>query len=236
MTVRDAEEGALVTRHLAEEHGVDVVKIAIETGFLSGYEEPGWPTLEPAAIQAITLEAHARSKTVHAHVTQASEVAVAIEQGCDVAAHTPIDEIPDEILLRGIRAGFIFTSTANIWTDEEHLAAVRSNLRRYTEMGGRVALGTDAPGYQPGGEMPLGELRHLASSGMSPRDVLLASTRNAAAALGAHDRVGTLQPGKLADLVIVAGDPLHDLDDLAAVVCVIADGEIVRGCDRGSRR
>jgi imidazolonepropionase-like amidohydrolase len=65
---------------------------------------------------------------------------------------------------------------------------------------------------------------------MSPGDALLAGTRNAAAALGAADRLGTLEPGKLADLLVVDGEPDRDvrvLQDPSRLLVVMKDGQVV---------
>jgi imidazolonepropionase-like amidohydrolase len=65
---------------------------------------------------------------------------------------------------------------------------------------------------------------------MSPAEALLAGTRNAAAAIGAGDRLGTLEPGKLADLLVVEGEPDRDvraLQDPARLLVVMKDGQIV---------
>ena len=81
--------------------------------------------------------------------------------------------------------------------------------------------------------MPLGELRQLETAGLARNDILLAATSYAAAALGAEAELGTLEPGKFADLIVIEGDPLVDIGDLANVRCVIAKGEIVTGCSSG---
>ena len=70
----------------------------------------------------------------------------------------------------------------------------------------------------------------MVDRGMSPEQALMAGTRNAAAALGAEDRLGTLEPGKLADLLVVDGEPDRDvrvLQDPARLLVVMKEGQIV---------
>ena len=69
---------------------------------------------------------------------------------------------------------------------------------------------------------------NLRDAGMPALDVIRAITINAAAALGWQDRVGALEPGKLADLVAVSGDPIADITELERVRFVMKDGQVVR--------
>ena len=74
--------------------------------------------------------------------------------------------------------------------------------------------------------MPLDELKLLQAAGLSPLEVIEAATRNAAYVCGHGDELGTLEEGKLADLIVVDGDPLADLDVMDAVLFVVKDGEV----------
>ena len=210
---------------LLDNHKVDLIKIAIETGFENDYKDAGWPILSLEEIRVIADATHERGKLVRAHVTQPGELRAAIESGVDVAAHTPIVEIPDDLLTEAARLEVIFVSTANIWGPQSK-AYVVSNLLRFHRLGGRVALGTDYP-YQAGSEMPVAEMQLLVDAGFTPAEVLVAATRNGAFALGMQDDFGTLEPGKLADIIVVDGDPLTEIADMANVRVVILDGELI---------
>jgi imidazolonepropionase-like amidohydrolase len=90
-------------------------------------------------------------------------------------------------------------------------------------------MGTDA-GVVPHGTN-LRELGLMADLGMTPMDVIVATTKTAAECLGWEDRVGTLEAGKLADVVVTSVDPLtriHDLADVENIALVIKGGEIVK--------
>ena len=89
-----------------------------------------------------------------------------------------------------------------------------------------MALGTDYP-YQRDVFMPVPEMQMLTGAGFTPREVLLAATRNSAVAIGRQDELGTLEVGKLADIIVVDGDPLSDIEDMKRVTVVVRDGEVV---------
>jgi imidazolonepropionase-like amidohydrolase len=100
------------------------------------------------------------------------------------------------------------------------------NLRRVHAAGIPVAMGTDAGNpLTLHGASVYNEMEAMAAAGLTPMDVLVASTRNAARAMG-RDDIGTLQPGKLADLVVLDADPLADVRNLRAVRLVARGGEV----------
>jgi len=103
-------------------------------------------------------------------------------------------------------------------------------FRRAAEAGVRIALGTDTyRSLRDYWGRNAYELELMAERGLSPEQALLAATRNAADALGAGDRLGTLEPGKLADLLVVDGEPDRDvrvLQDPARLQVVVQEGRI----------
>jgi imidazolonepropionase-like amidohydrolase len=99
--------------------------------------------------------------------------------------------------------------------------------RRFHALGGTIALGNDfggVPNVEPG--MPLVEMKLLLAAGLTPMEVIEASTRHAAFVCGHGDSLGVLTPGKLADIIVVAGDPLADLEAMRHVVAVIKNGQL----------
>ena len=99
-------------------------------------------------------------------------------------------------------------------------------VRRFHELGGTVALGNDYGTWRVELGMPLPEMRLLLAAGLTPMEVIEASTRNAARVCGHGDELGTLEPGKLADVIIVDGNPLIDIEEMSQVLLVIKGGQI----------
>ncbi len=228
-TVEGPDDAYEITSTIIDEEGAELIKVAIETGFDTDYDATdGWPTLSMEELEAIVRAAHERDVMVRAHVTNPGEALAAARAGLDVLAHTPIHEMPDEVLDECLEAGLIFVSTANIWgyPGRERGRPVGPNLYRYHRKGGIVAMGTDVP-YQRGSIMPIGEFELFIEAGFTPAEVLVASTRNSAMAIGREDDLGTLEVGKLADIIVVDGDPLADIHAMERVSVVVRDGEII---------
>jgi imidazolonepropionase-like amidohydrolase len=100
-------------------------------------------------------------------------------------------------------------------------------VRRFHTKGGIVALGNDY-GADPVIErgMPLREMQLLLAAGLTPMEVIQAGTRHAAYACGHGDELGTLEPGKLADVIIVDGDPLAGMEAMSRVIVVVKSGQV----------
>jgi imidazolonepropionase-like amidohydrolase len=100
-------------------------------------------------------------------------------------------------------------------------------VRYFHTLGGVVALANDYNTditIEKG--MPLREMRLLLAAGLTPMHVIEAGTRNAAQVCGHGNELGTLEPGKLADVIVVDGDPLTDIEAMSRVSVVIKDGQI----------
>ena len=89
------------------------------------------------------------------------------------------------------------------------IADHKASIQRAHQAGVKIAMGADAFGWDQGDS--LHELMLLVDAGMSPMEAIVAGTRTGAELLGQEDRLGTIAPGKLADLLIVEGDPLADI-------------------------
>jgi imidazolonepropionase-like amidohydrolase len=99
-------------------------------------------------------------------------------------------------------------------------------LCRFVKAGGHVVTGTDAPAVTPGISMHR-EMEFLVDMGLTPMQAIMAATKIGAEYLGAEKDLGTIEQGKLADLIIVDGDPLKNIRDTRNIVRVIKDGELV---------
>jgi imidazolonepropionase-like amidohydrolase len=92
-----------------------------------------------------------------------------------------------------------------------------------------VALGTDYAGYDATFDlgMPFTELEMMQAAGMTPMQIVVAATRNAAYVCNLEHELGTLEPGKIADVLVIDGDPLADLGALATIRLVIHNGVVI---------
>jgi imidazolonepropionase-like amidohydrolase len=100
----------------------------------------------------------------------------------------------------------------------------REWIRRFRDLGGQVLVGTDTPF---GGILIHRELALLAELGLTPLELISTATGRAAAAMHVADRIGTVETGKAADLVVVEGDPMTDLAALRNIAMVIQAGKVV---------
>jgi imidazolonepropionase-like amidohydrolase len=233
VTVQDAEQARAMIESLAD-GGADVIKLAV-----SGRTDVRWQELTDEQVAAITGTAHARGLRVSAHVDRSVALRRAVLNGIDNAAHSPRDQIPDDVIALMVERNVSLTPTISVY---EALAQQRGtvtvwrkrmqpvmydNLRRFVAAGGTLALGDDfggVPGMRAG--MPMAELLHWQAAGLSPQQIIEASTRGSALATGLDEELGTVEAGKLADLLVVQGDPLADLNVLAQPLLVLKGGQV----------
>jgi imidazolonepropionase-like amidohydrolase len=125
------------------------------------------------------------------------------------------------------RVGTLFRKTDRSELEQLVIDLHLEAARRFHALGGVFALGTDyggVPHIELG--MPLIEMRLLQAAGLTPLEVIEAGTRHAATVCGHGAELGTLEPGRLADVIVVAGDPLADLGALDSVIAVVKGGEV----------
>jgi imidazolonepropionase-like amidohydrolase len=230
-SVEEARQAA--TRLLAS--GADGLKIAVQRGTALRR----LPTLTSEQVAAITQAAHARHTWVSAHIIDPEDAARAVANGVDDLAHAPVIKMPDELIRQMVARDVLLIPTlvaeggfrANLsYTDRERavaLDATRYNLQRFLAAGGKVALGSDFGSGRMRLGMPLLELQSMVNVGMTPMQVIAAATRYAAQACGLQDRLGTLEAGKRADVIVVKGDPLKDIQAMKDVMIVIKGGEVI---------
>lgn len=209
--------------------GADVIKVATSGGVLSARDDPRHAHFRPAELEALVEEATAAGMFVMAHAQGADGIKNAVRAGIRSIDHGIY--LDDEGIALMLARGTWFVPTLvapqgvldavdagvslpPVVVDKARMVIDihRAAFRRAVEAGVRIAMGTDS-GVTPHGSN-LRELQLMADGGMAPGAVLEATTRSAAELMGVDDDLGTIAEGKLADLVVVAGDP-YDFTDLA---------------------
>jgi len=211
--------------------GADLIKIAIEDN-LQGRT---WPMLSMDEIQRICQTAHNRNRRVAAHISRSKHLGMAIEGGVDDVVHMVIDYLPDSLITLMIEKNIYWVPTLELWKGVSErfglnwIATAKNNLIRFVQAGGKVALGTDYDGYTTPFDlgMPITEIRLIEEAGMSPMQIIIAGTKNAALVCNLENELGTIEPGKIADITIVYDNPFEDLESLLNVQIVIHNGEII---------
>src|SRR5262249_45974573 len=221
--------------------GADVIKCATTGGASS---RPGHGPLDGAfnldEMQALTDEAHALDRRVMCHALGGRGLRNAIEAGVDSIEHgCYLGEKPELLDMMAQRAIFFVPTFAvyeyhrksalpHVRERAHHLQEHHvTSLRLAFAAGVKIAAGTDAGGHgHPNNAM---EIECLVKTGLTPPQALPAATRRAAECLGLERDIGTVGKGKLADLVVVAGDPLSNvslLQDSERIALVLKGGEI----------
>ena len=208
--------------------GADQLKIMLESNL--GYADR---VLSEEAARTIVEIAHRQGKKVSAHVSLSRDIKKAIDVGADDLAHMVIDKLPGDLINEIVEAGIYWTPTLEMWQgvlSKEYLAISLDNLNRFSKAGGKVALGSDYGGTYADFDlgMPMKEIQLMHQAGMSPSDIIVSATKNAAEVCGLGNELGTLQKGKIADILVIDGNPLEDLANLTKVRLVIKSGVIIR--------
>jgi imidazolonepropionase-like amidohydrolase len=222
------EEMRRVVRTLVR-MGADVIKVATSGGVLSPRDRPTHAHLSPAELDVLVAEANGAGIFVMAHAQATPGIKNAIRAGIRSIEHGIYldDEAIELMLERGTwlvptlvaPRGVIDAAEAGLSIPESSLQKARevvethrASFARAVAAGVKVAMGTDS-GVTAHGQN-LRELALMVEGGMTPMAAIQATTRSAAELLGVADELGTLEPGKRADFVVVDGDPL-DLGTLA---------------------
>ncbi|HEX7196007.1 MAG TPA: amidohydrolase family protein [Candidatus Limnocylindria bacterium] len=219
--------------------GADVIKVAVSGGVLSPRDKPTHAHFRAAELEALVEEATAAGIWVMAHAQAAPGIKNAIRAGIRSIDHgIYLDDEAIELMLthgtwlvptlvapRGVidaaEAGAAIPE-ASVAKAREVVETHRASFAKAVSAGVKVAMGTDS-GVTPHGEN-LRELELMVEGGMTPMQAIEATTRSAAELMGLDGDLGTLEPGKRADLVVVDGDPLEVGMLAARVEAVYQDG------------
>jgi len=225
--------------------GCDVIKTCASGGGGTDREEPDVRNLTQEELDAIVDEAHALHKQAAVHCFTPGAHRMAIKSGCDTIEHMVFHD--DDSLDKILEAEVWMTPTLSHRTD--HAIEIRRDIgtpqftlnkmktiqphcfktfQRFYKDGVNIAMGTDM-GFEPGMGSNAFELEIYVQLGMKPMDAILTATRNAAKAIKLDHELGTLEKGKIADIVAVHGDPLADiriLQERKRIHLVLKEGKI----------
>ncbi len=240
-----AADGVEQVQHKTREiikYGADLIKVCATGGVLSKGDDPNASQYTLEEMKAIVADAHRLGRKVAAHAHGAQGVIWASEAGVDSVEHGHL--MNDAAIATLKKNGTYLVPTLYLvdW-QREHAAqanlpeyaklkmemvsaAGKQNAKKAFEAGVKIGLGTDAAVYPHG--LNAHELAVYVGLGMTPLQAIQTATINDADLLGWSDKIGTLEPGKWADLIAVDGDPLQDITTLQRVKFVMKGGGVVK--------
>jgi imidazolonepropionase-like amidohydrolase len=238
-------DGVEAVQHKTREvikYGADLIKICATGGVLSKGDDPNAAQYTLEEMKAIVADAHRLGRKVAAHAHGAQGVIWASEAGVDSVEHGHL--MNDEAIATLKKNGTYLVPTLYLM-DWQRENAAQANLPDYArrklemvsqtgkmnakkafEAGVKIGFGTDAAVYPHG--LNAHEFAVYVKLGMTPLQAIQTATINDADLLGWSDKVGTIEPGKFADIIAVDGDPLADVTTLERVKFVMKGGEVVK--------
>jgi len=224
-------------------NGADVIKTCATGGVLSLNDDVDSPQLTQAELDALVDQAHTMRRRAAAHAHGAEGAKRAIRAGTDSIEHGSF--LDDEAVQMMVQRGTFYVPTlmayqglrerlqsgARLDSRQERKArqaldSIDVTVRRAIRLGVRIALGTDAAVYPHGRNAE--EFGQLVDRGLSPVAALKAATSVDAELFGLADRLGSLEAGKLADIVAVPGDPFQNIRQTEKVFFVMKEGIVYR--------
>lgn len=238
--IADGPDEIRKTVRFEVKNGADVIKAAVSGGVLSLVDEVDTPQLTPAEMAALVDESHRLRKRVAVHCHGDEAAREAIEAGVDSIEHGSF--MKPETLTMMKKKGTFLTPTlmASEWIMgklDNYPSALQAKAKAATaarsemfhnaiKMGIKISFGTDAAVFPHGQNAK--EFKLMVDLGMTPIDALKSATANDAELLGIGQKVGTLEKGKLADIIAMPGDPTSDITATERVSFVMREGKIIR--------
>ena len=222
--------------------GADLIKILATGAVLTHRSNPGAEEFTPEELSAAVDEARKHGLRVAAHAHGPEGIKNAVRAGAASIEHgTLIDD--EGIALMRERGTYL---VADIYNDEylmgeaarqglpkdflekeRNLGQIqRENFRKAVQTGVKIAFGTDSGVYPHGWNAK--QFAYQVKYGQTPMQAIQSATINAADLIGVAEQIGSIRPGKLADLIAVPGNPLEDITQLERVSFVMKDGKIYK--------
>lgn len=240
----DGRDGVRTATRAEIKEGAHFIKVMSTGGVLTPGVSPTQTALLPEELEVVAQEAHNSGRRVATHAIGNAGIKNALRAGIDSIEHGFY--LDDESLDLAVSNGAFLVPTllavsqitANgiaggipdwvVSKAEQEAAKQRESFKAAVDSGMKIAAGTDAgTPFNRHEDMAL-EMGLMVEYGLSPMQAILAATRNAAENLDVLDSVGTVEVGKLADLILVAGDPIQDIGAMAQVTFVAKDGVVYR--------
>lgn len=238
-------DGVDQVRHVVRaqvKYGVDVIKILATGGVLSKGDSPGAPQFSLEELKVAAEEAHMAGRKIAAHAHGTQGIKNAILAGIDSIEHASLidDEgirlakergvylvmdIYNDDYIRGKAVEFGLPKE-NVEKEKMVGELQRENFQKAVKAGVKMAFGTDAGVYPHGDNAK--QFAYMVKYGMTPAQAIRAATSSAADLIGRAKDVGTVEPGKYADLIAVSGDPLKDVRVLENVGFVMKGGVVYK--------
>jgi imidazolonepropionase-like amidohydrolase len=224
--------------------GAQLIKVMATGGVLTPGVEPTQTSFQPEELEAAIEEAHKAGRRTACHAIGNAGIKNALRAGIDSIEHgfyldaeaidlflkngaylCPTLIAVDQIVTHGEEGGIPDWVVRKAASEGEHHEA---SFRLAVSAGVKIAAGTDAgTPFNPHGDLNR-EIMKMVEFGLEPMKALQAATRNAAENMNLLDSIGTVEAGKVADLVLIDGDPLADITAMLKVSFVAKDGEIFR--------
>ena len=236
-------DGPDAIRHVVRfeiKNGADVIKAAVSGGVLSLADEVDVPQLTPDEMKVLVDESHRLRKkvAVHCHGDQAAKEAIVA--GVDSIEHGSFVKPDTLAMMKGKGTYLTPTLMATEWilnkldlyppalqAKAKAAGAARSDMfRNALKAGVKISFGTDAAVFPHGQNAK--EFKLMVDLGMAPIDALISATSADADLLGVSQRLGTLEKGKLADVIAMPGDPTNDITATERVSFVMKEGKVIR--------
>ncbi|SDE69779.1 metal-dependent hydrolase family protein [Kordiimonas lacus] len=242
-TICDGADDCLRAVRHAVKYGADVIKITATGGVLSDTNTGTGQQMTDEELKTIMDTAHALGRKVAAHAHAAEGINAALRAGVDSIEHGSYANAESIRLFKKNGAYLVPTLLAghtvvqmakntNFMSEDIKAKAIRvggdmiENFQRSYKGGVKIAFGTDSGVSKHGTNAYEAVLMHEA--GMTPMDILKSATVHAADLIDMSDSLGTIEAGKIADIIATDGSPLDDIKELLDVDFVMKDGRMVK--------
>lgn len=218
-------------------YGADLIKYYSDHGYFYGPDGilHSHVNFDDDEAKAIVSETHHIGKKVAAHAIGNDGIAAALRAGVDSIEHGDglTENQMDEMVKRGIYwcptimvGAYVAPGRQGNWP--KMVATEKAAFQLALKKGVKIVLGTDAGGFDWKELNEAKEFEYYVQYGMTPLQAIRTATTTAADLLGWSDKMGTIEPGKWADIVAVSGDPLKDITELQRVKFVMKSGEVFK--------